>query len=97
MEQQQQQQQLTLKEGVNTISKKVATWESRAGVRDETKNAMEVEMAAGNSRRTVSKVDVGTYLSDQAVVTDALLKTKWILKKSKECKNVRTKFVFAKT
>ena len=67
----QQQQQLTLKEGVNSISKEIATWECKAGVRDETKNATEVEMALGNSRRTVSKVDVGTHLSEQVVITDA--------------------------
>ena len=47
VQQQQQQEQLTLKEGVNSISNEVATWESRAGVRDETKNATEV--ATGNS------------------------------------------------
>ena len=69
-----QQQQLTLKEGVNSISKEIATWESRAGMRDETKNATQVEMATGNSERTASKVDVGTHFSDQEVVTDALLK-----------------------
>ena len=38
-----QQQQPTLKEGVNSISKEIETWESKAGVRDETKNATEVE------------------------------------------------------
>ena len=48
-QQQQQQHQLPLEESVNSISKDVATWESRAGVRDETKNATEVEMATGNS------------------------------------------------
>ena len=43
-------------------------------MRDETKHATEVEMATGNSERTASKVGVGTHLSDQEVVTDALLK-----------------------
>ena len=43
-------------------------------MRDETKNATEVKMATGNSERTASKVDVGTHLSEQEVVTDALLK-----------------------
>ena len=41
--QQQQQQQLTLKEGANSISKEIATSESKAGVRDEPKNATEME------------------------------------------------------
>ena len=63
----QQQQQLTLMEGVNRISKEIATWESKEGVRDETKNATEVEITAG----TVSKVDVGTHLSEQEVISDA--------------------------
>ena len=40
--QQQQPQQPALKEGVNGISKEIATWESKAGVRDVTKNATEV-------------------------------------------------------
>ena len=71
MQQQQQQQQLTLKEGVNSISKAIATWKGKARVQDETKNATEVEIAAGKSLRTVSKVDVGTYLSEQEVITDA--------------------------
>ena len=50
------------------------TFESKARVRDETKNATEVGIAAGNRERTASKVDVGTHLSEQEVVTDALLK-----------------------
>ena len=54
-----QQQQLALKEGVNSISE-IATWENRAGVRDETKNATEVE-----------KWTVGTHLSEQEVITEA--------------------------
>ena len=69
MQQQWQQQQPIRKEGVNSISNEVATWESRAGVRDETKNATEVEMATGNSERTASKVDVGSDLSGQEVAT----------------------------
>ena len=52
---QQQQRQLILKEGVNSISKEAATWESRAGMRDETINATEVDMASGNSKRTALK------------------------------------------
>ena len=72
--QQQQQQQLTLKEGVNSISKEVATWESRTLVRDDTKHATEVEQASRKLVRTASKVDVGIHLSEQKVVTNALLK-----------------------
>ena len=43
-------------------------------MRDETKNAPEVEMATGNTERTASKVHVGAHLSEQEVVTDAVLK-----------------------
>ena len=43
-------------------------------MRDETKNATEVEMTTSNSERTASKVDVGIHLSEQEVVTDALFK-----------------------
>ena len=82
-----QQQQLTLKEGVNSISKEIATWESRAGMRDETKNAAQVEMATGNSERTASKADVGTHLSDQEVVTDALLKNEVNTQEIKKSEN----------
>ena len=85
VQQQQQQLQLILKEGVNSISKEVATWESRTSMRDETKNATDVQMATGNTERTASKVDVGTRLSEQEVVTDALLKNEArILKEPKE-------------
>ena len=55
-QQQQQPQQPTLKEGVNSIPKEIATWESNARVRDGWKNGTEVELAAGNSKRTDSKV-----------------------------------------
>ena len=61
----QQHQQLTLREGVNSISKEIATCESKAGVRDETANATEVEMAAGNSRRTVS-TSIGAFSNNEA-------------------------------
>ena len=43
-------------------------------MRDETRNATEVEMATRNSERTASEADVGTHLSEQEIVTDALLK-----------------------
>ena len=55
MQQLWQQQQPIRKEGVQSISTEVATWESRTGVRDETKNATEVEMATGSSERTASR------------------------------------------
>ena len=67
----QQQQQRTLREGVNSISEEIATCESKARVRDETKNSSSVEVAVVNSMRTVSKVDVCTRLSEQEVITDA--------------------------
>ena len=43
-------------------------------MRDETRDATEVELATGNSERAASEVDVGTDLSGQEVTTDALLK-----------------------
>ena len=45
-------------------------------MRDETKNGTEVDTATGKSERTASKVDAGTHLSEQEVVTDALWKNK---------------------
>ena len=93
----QQQQQPSLKEGVNSISREVATWESRAGMREDRKNATEVEMATGNSERTVSKVDVGTHLSEQEVVTDALLKNEANTQEIERVKIGSKKSVSAKT
>ena len=69
-QQQQQPQQPTFEEGVNSSWKQRATWESKAGVRDETKNATEVEIASRKLVGTVSKVDVGTHLSEQEVIAD---------------------------
>ena len=45
-------------------------------MRDETKNATEVDMASTKLVRTVSKVDVdvGTHLSEQQAITDAFSK-----------------------
>ena len=43
-------------------------------MRDETKNATKVEIAAGNSMQVTSKVDVGSHLSEQEVITDAFSK-----------------------
>ena len=74
VQQQQQQQQPIRKEGAKSNSKEVAVWESKAGTRDETRDATGVEKASGNSWRTASKVHVGTDLSGQEVSTDVLLK-----------------------
>ena len=62
------------KEDVQCNSKEVATWESRAGTRDETRDATGVEKASGNSWRTASTADVDTDLREQEVTADALLK-----------------------
>ena len=43
-------------------------------MRDQTRDATEVELATGDTERTASKVDVDTELSGQEVTTDALLK-----------------------
>ena len=51
----QQQQQRTLREGANSISKEIATWESKAGVRDETKNSTEVERCILKQRSEYSR------------------------------------------
>ena len=48
------------------------TWESKAGVRDETKNATGVEIASRKLVRTVSKVDVAAHLSELEVIRDVL-------------------------
>ena len=88
----QQLQQPTLEEDVHSIWKQHA-----ARVRDDMKNATEVEIASRNLVRAVSKVDVGTHLNEQEVITDAFSITKRILKKSNEWKLDRTKFAFAKT
>ena len=94
-QQQQQQQQSICKEDVKSNSKEVATWESRVGTRDETRDATGVEKASGNSWRTASKMVVGADPSGQEVTADLLLnKMKRIRKKSTECKLVGTKFCF---
>ena len=81
--QQQQTQQPTLEKGVNSIWKQRASWESKAGVRDDTKNATEMNIASTKLVREISEVDVGTHLSKQEVITDALSnEIKRILKKS---------------
>ena len=67
----QQQQQSFREEDLKSSSKEVATWESRAGTRADTRDATRVEKASGNSWRTASKVDDGTHLSKQEVITDA--------------------------
>ena len=49
-------------------------WESRTMLKEETKNATEVEVATGNRGPTASKVDVHSHLSGQEVATDAIVK-----------------------
>ena len=68
---QQRPQQPILKKKVNNIWKQHATWESKATVRDKTKHTTEVELAVGNGMRPILKVDVGTRLSEQEVITGA--------------------------
>ena len=43
----------------------------KARVRDETKNATEVEIASRKLVKAISEVDVGTHLSEQEVITGA--------------------------
>ena len=78
-QQQQQPQQPTLEEGVTSIWKQRATWEYRAGVRDDTKHATEVERASRKLVQENSEADVGAHLSDNEVIT-----TKRVLKISNE-------------
>ena len=59
---------LTLKESVDCSWKQHATWESEAGVRDDTKNATDVEIWCDSS---ITKMDVDAHLSEQEVITDA--------------------------
>ena len=70
-QQQQQPQQPILDKGVNSIWKQRATWESRAGVRDDTKHATEVETASKKLVQATSEVDVGTHVSEHEVITVA--------------------------
>ena len=46
-------------------SEDVATWESRAGTRDETRDATGVEQNSRNSWRTASHVDVGDWFEQK--------------------------------
>ena len=62
-QQQQQPQQPTLEKDVNIIWKQHATWESKVGVRDDTKNATEMEIASRNLVRAIS--EVGRWYSSQ--------------------------------
>ena len=71
--------------------------ESKARVRDETKNATEVVITAGNSMRTASKVDVGTHLSEQEVMTDAFSNNEAKTQEIGRVKICSKKCVFAKT
>ena len=48
----------TLEDDTQSVWKQRATWESRAGVRDDTKPATEVEIASRKLVRAISKVDV---------------------------------------
>ena len=66
-----QQQQLTLKENAASIQETCVTRESQAEVRDDPKNATEMELASRILVRAISKVDVNTHLSTQEVISDA--------------------------
>ena len=60
-------------------------------MRDETKNATEVEIAVGNSMRTVSKVGIDTHLSEQEVITDAFSNNEVIAQEIERVKIVSSK------
>ena len=94
---QQQQQLVTLKEGVNSTSKEVATWESRAGMRDETKKR---HGGNGHWKQWANRFKSERLFSSQWTGSRhrcTLGKTKRILQKSKEWTLVRTNLEFAKT
>ena len=89
-------QQLTLQEGVNSSWKQHATWECKAGVRDDTKNATAVEITSRRLVRAVSKVDVGAHLSEQEAVTDAFSNSEANTQEIERVKIGSTKFCIRK-
>ena len=84
-------------EDVESNSKEVATKESRAGSRDETRDATGVEKTSGNSCRTASKVDVASDVREPEVSTDAPLKNEANTQEIKRVKIGSNKTIFAKT
>ena len=66
-QQQQQRQQPILDKDVTGIWKQRATWESRAGNRDDTKHATEVERASRKLVGATSEADPGTHLGEEEV------------------------------
>ena len=71
-QQQQQQQQLNLEDDVQSVWKQRhrATWESRAGVRDGTKHAAEVERATRQLVLPFSQAEAETHLTEKEELTD---------------------------
>ena len=70
-QQQRQPQQPVLDKNVPSIWKQQATWKSRAGVRDDTKHATEVERASRKLVQATSEADAGTHLTAKEALTDA--------------------------
>ena len=72
-QQQQQQKQHEAADSRPRRSKhlETATWESRAGVRDDTKHATEVERASKKLVQPISTADADSHLNEKEALTDA--------------------------
>ena len=66
-------------------------------MRDDTKNATEVEVASRKLVRTISKVDVGAHLSEEEVITDVFSNNETNTQEIERVKIGSNTFVFAKT
>ena len=85
-QQQQQPQQSSLEDDVPSIWKQRATWESRAGVRDDTKHATEVERASRKLVQAASEPDADTHLTEIEALTDAFSNNEANIQKIKQIK-----------
>ena len=70
----QQQQQPNLEDDVQSIWKQRATWESRAGVRDDTKHATEVERATRKLALPTTEAEAETHLTVKEEHIDTIAK-----------------------
>ena len=64
-QQEQQPQQPTSNTDVTRLWKQRTTWESQAGVQDDSKHITETDQAPGNRMQSSSQMDVDTHLGDK--------------------------------
>ena len=67
-----QQQQSNLEDDVQSIWKQRATWESRPGVRDDTKHATEVERATRKLALPTTEAEAETHLTVKEELIDTM-------------------------